>query len=168
MISHRFECTASEGAILVPGSEITALYVQANDAWFDYVRANYESWFTFATAKGRRINLGDIILVSGYMKASSWAVAAVSSGGSLHAISCGVDGPGLAFAKFYIERSTGTHTSFDQRAGPKRSNAECRQAPQHAQFLPPINRTENTRCLRSWRCNEHASSTYRRRHDCCL
>ncbi|EKM58644.1 uncharacterized protein PHACADRAFT_89112 [Phanerochaete carnosa HHB-10118-sp] len=122
-ISYKFECKKREGAILVPGSDVTLSHVQANPRTREYVRLHHSSWHRFAIDQGREISPEDIVLVIGWLKTSEWAVAAVANRGKSHSISFGTEGS-IASAEFGIERSEEAVASVSQRSGPKRQNLD--------------------------------------------
>ncbi|EKM58637.1 uncharacterized protein PHACADRAFT_193765 [Phanerochaete carnosa HHB-10118-sp] len=64
-LSYKFECKSQEGAILVPGSDVTLSHVQANLRFHEYVRMNHASWHAFAVDQGRMIAPEDVVLVIG-------------------------------------------------------------------------------------------------------
>lgn len=122
-LSYKFECKSQEGAILVPGSDITLSHVQASSHFREYVRLHHASWHAFAADQGRTIAPEDIVLVIGWLKTSEWAVAAVANRGKSHAISFGAQGS-IASAEFGIEHSAEAVMSVSQRSGPKRGADE--------------------------------------------
>ncbi|EKM49286.1 uncharacterized protein PHACADRAFT_107073 [Phanerochaete carnosa HHB-10118-sp] len=112
-ISYKFECKKREGAILVPGSNVTLSHVQANPRTREYVRLHHSSWHRFAIDQGCEISPEDIVLVIGWLMTSEWAVAAVANRGKSHSILFGTEGS-IASAEFGIERSEEAVASVSQ------------------------------------------------------
>ncbi|GJE89856.1 Zn(II)2Cys6 transcription factor [Phanerochaete sordida] len=130
-VSYTFECRNQAGAILVPGADVTMSHVQSNARIREYVRLFHAFWHAFAVAQGREIAPEDIVLVTGWLKTSEWALAAISNHGSSHAISFSASG-GVAGAEFGVEHSTSAEMSVTQRSGPKLAAGASADAGMHA------------------------------------
>lgn len=57
-------------------------------------------------------------MISGWLKTSEWAIAALIKSGSTHALSFSATGSSMAHAKFTAEKSVGAEMSAIQRSGP--------------------------------------------------
>lgn len=119
--SYRFTCRSEKGAVLIPGGDITLWHVQRNRSFPEYVRLYHDSWHQFAEAQTRVINAEDIILVTGFLKASEWAVAAIANHGKAHGVSFSAQGVPVAQAEFTLEHDATVEMSVTQRSGPRRS-----------------------------------------------
>ena len=59
------------------GSSATrSLVLQSCAAFRAYMHAHHGAWHAFAAALGHTLDARDIVLVSGWLKAASWALAA--------------------------------------------------------------------------------------------
>ena len=75
-----FETSAREGAILIMPNGSTATNLLNTRLMEEYVRENAERWYEYATDKrGRRVENGDIRIVVGCDKVSSWGIATLAS-----------------------------------------------------------------------------------------
>jgi hypothetical protein len=70
-----FESSASEGAILVLPQGAYAEDLANVSRFRQYLSANAESWYRYINTRGRRARNGDVVLVIGCDKASSWGIA---------------------------------------------------------------------------------------------
>lgn len=125
--AYSFDCKDQKGAIVVPGDYASLRLVRRNDRFFDYVRQHHKSWFEFARSLGLDVKPEDIILVSGWLKTTEWAVAAVLAEGKAHAFSLNVDpGSSIVQARLDIEHSTNHKLSTSHRKGPNKITARRR------------------------------------------
>lgn len=92
--------------------------VRPNRVFEDYIIRHHESWYTLANDRKLHIRREDILLVSGWIKTSAWAVAALVGEGQSHAFSLGAEGLSVAQAHFEVERSAEVEMSVLQRSGP--------------------------------------------------
>ena len=75
-----FETSASEGAILTMPEGAVAYYLQNIPAFRDYVAENVEKWYKFVNGVLRReAKNGDVRLVIGCDKTTSWGMAAFAN-----------------------------------------------------------------------------------------
>ena len=80
--------------------------------------AHHDSWFDFARVLGHDVNADDIVLVSGWVKTSQWALAACTNYGRAHEVTLDATVPSIASAKFEINLCEDVKMSVDQRSGP--------------------------------------------------
>lgn len=90
-----------------------------------YVRDHHEAWFAFAHARGHVVKRRDIVLVSGWIKSSEWALAACTSSARGHkfSITAGLD----AAAKVDLSvHATAEHTlsALQRRRPPVAASAD--------------------------------------------
>lgn len=73
-----FSCNRTQGAVLVIPEDAIRTDAHSLLDYKTYILKNCESWLAFANGPGSGLELGmeDLILVTGYDLASSWAVAA--------------------------------------------------------------------------------------------
>ena len=95
--------------------------VLSNTVFASYMRRHHTSWHAFARQKGIAVRDSDIILVSGWVKTSDWALAAVISYGRLHDISFSAGVSGFASATFRVVSQLNAQASIEQRRGPSRT-----------------------------------------------
>jgi hypothetical protein len=75
-----FETTASEGAILTMPVGAVSHDLENVLAFSDYIAANAYKWYKFAlTVRGRKVKNGQIRLVTGCDKTTSWGMAVLSN-----------------------------------------------------------------------------------------
>ena len=72
--SYKLTCKSEKGAVLVPGDDVTLSHVQRNKHFQEYIRLNHDSWHEFALAQGRIIEAEEILLVTGFLRTSEWAL----------------------------------------------------------------------------------------------
>lgn len=65
-------------------------------------------------------------MISGWLKTSEWAIAALVKSGSTHSLSFSATSSPMAQAKFTVQRSVGSEMSAIQRSGPGASAARAR------------------------------------------
>lgn len=107
--------------MVVPGDYGALRLVPRNDIFFDYVRRHHKSWYELARSLGLALKPEDIILVSGWLKTTEWAVAAILTEGKAHAFSMSVDpGSSIVQARLDIEHSTNRKLSTSHRKGPNK------------------------------------------------
>ena len=124
MQSYKFKLASEAGAVLIPGSDVTLSHVQATPSFRNYVLSYHASWYNFAVSQQRELDAEDIVLVSGCMKTSEWALAAVTGRGQSRTISFGPQGSDPS-AQFGFEQSTDAVVSVTQRSGPKISDPKA-------------------------------------------
>ncbi|KIM40949.1 hypothetical protein M413DRAFT_35814, partial [Hebeloma cylindrosporum] len=75
-----FETSASEGAILTMPVGAVSHDLENAHAFRDYAAANASKWYKFAlTVRGRKVENGQIRLVTGCDKAKSWGMSVLSN-----------------------------------------------------------------------------------------
>lgn len=116
--AYSFKCKSQKGAIVIPGDYGMLHYVLKNDAFLEYITRHHHSWYELARSRKLSVNPEDIVLVSGWLKTSEWAMAALVNEGSSHALSFSADGCSVAQARFGVERSSDVEMSAFQRSGP--------------------------------------------------
>lgn len=118
--AYTFSCHGSRGAIAVLGDFGCQQKVLNNHSFRNYIRDNHSSWCTFAAGKGHVLEDSSIILVSGWVKTSEWALATVNNYGSSHSISFSATAGAYASSKFQFSTSNDVQMSVTQRCGPRR------------------------------------------------
>jgi hypothetical protein len=74
-----FETSASEGAILTIPEGATSINLENDFAFGNYLEANVQKWYEFIyRVRGRNIPNGQIRLVTGCDKTTTWGIATVS------------------------------------------------------------------------------------------
>jgi len=75
-----FETSAKEGAVLTMPQGAVALDLENIPLFREYVAANVEKWYKFVNGvRGREAKNGDVRLVIGCDKTTSWGIAAISN-----------------------------------------------------------------------------------------
>ncbi|KIJ34253.1 hypothetical protein M422DRAFT_263753 [Sphaerobolus stellatus SS14] len=73
-----FECTRSRGAVLLMGEDAVGRDIRNKHRFTRLICENYQEWIAFANdpdTHGAKIDLKDLILVTGYDRTSAWAAA---------------------------------------------------------------------------------------------
>ncbi|GJE89772.1 hypothetical protein PsYK624_058790 [Phanerochaete sordida] len=134
---YRFACESDQGALAVLGSSATrSLVLQSCTAFRAYMHAHHDAWHAFAAALGHTLDADDIVLVSGWLKTSSWALAACTRAGRAHEFAVQAQLADLAGVEFHVEvKEDGAH-SVEQRCGPVREASQSGDGePPHDQCL---------------------------------
>ena len=75
-----FETSASEGAVLTTPKGAISVDLENVPVFREYVAANVAKWYKFVNGvRGREANNGDVRVVIGYDKTTSWGMAAISN-----------------------------------------------------------------------------------------
>ncbi|KAJ3553363.1 hypothetical protein NM688_g3652 [Phlebia brevispora] len=75
-----FECSSHQGAILHLQAPGDMLAVEHNNRFATYMKTNHRSWVNYIEENlGSSVEPTDVVLVSGHVKTSEWAVAAFQS-----------------------------------------------------------------------------------------
>ncbi|EKM58729.1 uncharacterized protein PHACADRAFT_117841 [Phanerochaete carnosa HHB-10118-sp] len=119
--AYKFSCKSDQGALVVLGDHATrSLVLQSCTAFQQYMHQYHDAWHAFATALGHTLDSSEIVLVSGWLKTSSWALAACTSCGRAHEVSIQAQLGSMAGVEFGIEIAEDAALSFEQRSGPTR------------------------------------------------
>ncbi|EKM58722.1 uncharacterized protein PHACADRAFT_117831 [Phanerochaete carnosa HHB-10118-sp] len=116
--SYTFNCHSSRGAIAILGSFGHQEWYESNSEFWDYTAKYHSSWYDFAKGKGLLIPPEAIVLVSGWLKTTEWAVAAVSNYGKAHDFSFTASAGSYASANFDISGGKEVQMSIEKRSGP--------------------------------------------------
>lgn len=114
-LSYAFKCTQEQGALAVPGSPPTSWVVHNCEAFRRYMLEHWLSWFAFAEAADVALDKEDIVLVNGWVKTDSWALAAVHSGGASHALALATQDVPLADISVSVDIAEGVDASPSYR-----------------------------------------------------
>ena len=126
--SYKFSCSKNQGAIVVLGDHGTRSIVRKNKAFEKYMESHQDSWYQFALSLDHDIDRDDLVLVSGWVKTSQWALAACTNYGRAHEVTLDASVAGVASAKFEIKLCQDVEMSVDQRSGPSRRTKLDRQS----------------------------------------
>ncbi|GJE89749.1 hypothetical protein PsYK624_058550 [Phanerochaete sordida] len=118
--SYTFSCNASRGAVAVLGSHGHQEWYLPNSKFLEYIVKHHASWHDFAVEKTHLISSDSLVLVSGWLKASEWALATFSNQSRAHAFSLNADAGSIASARFTASSGTQVHMPIHQRCGPVR------------------------------------------------
>lgn len=119
--TYTFDCKSDQGALVVLGDHATrSLVLQSCTAFQQYMHQHHGAWHAFAAALGHTLDPSEIVLVSGWLKTSSWALAACTSCGRAHEVSIQAPLGSVAGVEFSIQVAENAASSFEQRSGPER------------------------------------------------
>lgn len=104
-LSRKFKTHGRKGAVAVPYDYATSCTVRRNSAFTDYIRRHHYSWYKYATSDGRIIQPEDLVLVSGWVKTSSWSLATWVTERKAEAFSLSADHGSSVHAHVDVERT---------------------------------------------------------------
>ena len=116
--SYTFSCNSSRGAVAVLGSTGHQQWYLPNQSFRKYIWEHHTSWYDFAVAKDHDISPESLVLISGWVKTSEWAIATFSNQGRAHDISLNASAGSYASATFQVSGGTEVQMSIEQRCGP--------------------------------------------------
>ena len=116
--SYKFSCHSSRGAIAVLGDAGHQKWYISNRQFRQYIAKHHASWCDFAEEKGYEVPADAIVLVSGWLKTSEWAIATFSNEGKSHEISFNASAGSYASAAFEVSAAKEVQMSVEQRCGP--------------------------------------------------
>ncbi|EKM58726.1 uncharacterized protein PHACADRAFT_182972 [Phanerochaete carnosa HHB-10118-sp] len=122
--SYTFNCHSSRGAVAILGDFGHQEGHRSNRRFRDYIAKHHSSWYEFAVEQDYLVPPEAIILVSGWLKTTEWAVAAVSNYGKAHDFSFTASAGSYASANFEISGGTDVEMSVEQRSGPVFGNED--------------------------------------------
>ncbi|KIP05411.1 hypothetical protein PHLGIDRAFT_119846 [Phlebiopsis gigantea 11061_1 CR5-6] len=150
-----FTVDRKQGAVAVLNDcGVQEKIMQSCIAFEEYILTHSPSWAEFAQQRGLRLRSQDIVLVSGWIKTTEWALSAYVGDSRSHELSFSIAAGGYASADcaFTVEKSTGT--TMAERQGP-------RPPPSHP-------RADQCMFLRYYKCGYRTSSLIRRRQPALL
>ncbi|CAL1717286.1 unnamed protein product [Somion occarium] len=118
----RYECSSGAGALLALQDPAVSEEVVHNQNFVEYMRRNHASWCEFARRQGFIVDREDIILVRGWVKASSWTAAAFMEKGHALELNLGVNATLSASFGVSVVGSVRTTQSVECRSGHVESN----------------------------------------------
>lgn len=116
--SYMFSCHDNQGTIALLGNFGRQKRFVSNYAFRDYIQRNHSLWCDFAKNKGYLLQPSSIVLISGWLKTSEWALATFSNPGRSHSISFCANAGSYASANFNFSTEENVQMSVDKRAGP--------------------------------------------------
>ena len=109
--------------------------VLENRAFERYIALNHDSWYRFAESLGHAVEPEDIVLVSGWLKTSAWALAVCTNHGRAHEVLFNAQLGSVAGTKFDVKLSQDVEMSVDQRSGPSQKNLQENGKPTRDQCI---------------------------------
>lgn len=126
--SYTFNCNSSRGAVAVLGDTGHQQWYLRNRSFREYIVKYHSSWYDFAVEKDHDISPDSLVLVSGWLKTSEWAIATFSNHGKAHDISLSACAGSYASAAFEISAGTEVQMSVEQRCGPPENSGAASPA----------------------------------------
>ena len=117
------------------GESGTQSHTLRNWRFVQYMRQHHASWHEHAFQKGYAVLPTDIILVSGWVKTSKWALAAFSSQERSHDITFQANVGTFASAQFALSVQGDTLMPIEQRCGPSSASGIAQTTPKKDQCL---------------------------------
>ena len=115
---YSFSSDVKQGAVAVLSAPAIQEKVLPCTTFESYISRHSAAWHNFARSRNISIKPDDIVLVSGWVKTSEWALAAFSNNTSSHKMEFSGDAGGFAALDFCFTVTQDTQSSVDQRAGP--------------------------------------------------
>lgn len=100
-----------------------------------YISQHHDSWYAFAISLDHAIEAEDIVLVSGWLKTSDWALAVCTNHGHAHEVLLEAHPSSTAGVQFEATLSQDVDVSVDQRRGPLRDEPRTDRARPRDQCL---------------------------------
>lgn len=116
--SFAFSCHSHCGAVAVLGGFGHQRWYISNRDFWGYIAKHHDSWYNFAESKDHILAPEAIVLVSGWLKSTEWALASVSNHGQAHDLSFSASAGSYAGASFEMSAGTDIRMSVEQRSGP--------------------------------------------------
>lgn len=110
--------------------------VLKNKIFRQYVYDNHAYWYEFAEKKGLEVEFGDIILVSGFVKTSEWALSVFGKSTKAHEFSVKATVGNFGGADFSVAEDTEFDMPMQRRCGPKRPSAGKTQSADTPDGMP--------------------------------
>lgn len=126
--SYTFSCNSSRGAVTVLGDTGRQQWYLRNRSFRQYIAKHHSSWYDFAVEKDHDVSPESLVLVSGWLKTSEWAIATFANQGKAHDISLNASAGSYASATFQISTGTEVQMSVEQRSGPPKKNGATKGA----------------------------------------
>ncbi|GJE89358.1 fungal specific transcription factor domain-containing protein [Phanerochaete sordida] len=127
--SFAFSCHSHCGAVAVLGGFGHQRWYISNRDFWGYIAKHHDSWYDFAESKGHILAPEAIVLVSGWLKTTEWALASVSNHGQAHDLSFSASAGSYAGASFEVSAGTDIQMSVEQRSGPVLLDADASTLP---------------------------------------
>ena len=126
--SYSFSSHGKRGAVAVLDDGGVQETVVRSTAFQEYIYNHHQSWHAFAKKKGHSVEVEEIVLVSGFVKTSSWAVATYAGQESSHdfSLSVGANGVASASADFSSEEKTNVKVLKRSGPGPSKGSAKAK------------------------------------------
>ncbi|KAF7796003.1 hypothetical protein EIP86_007172 [Pleurotus ostreatoroseus] len=120
-LAYKFDCSTSQGAVLVLTDSAKKTYVLPSKSFTTYMGRYHASWYEFATnpdTYGLMLRPEDIVLVRGTIKTSAWALGAyVDNGNNVRGVSFTAQAGQVAGAAFEWSFSNQISSQFEHRIG---------------------------------------------------
>ncbi|GJE89753.1 hypothetical protein PsYK624_058590 [Phanerochaete sordida] len=133
--SYTFTCKSSHGAVAVLGDSGHQKWYLRNVKFREYIVKHHASWYAFAIEREHDIAPGSLVLVSGWLKTSEWALATFANHGKTHDVSLSASAGSYASAAFTAAAGTEVAMSVEQRCGPQRTRTADGKLPRGKRYL---------------------------------
>ena len=121
----------------------------------EYILDHHPSWYAFATRLGHSLRADDIVLVSGWVKTSKWALFAYADETRSHTLSLSISSGGMASAHTNLSMSQNVAIPKATKCGPKTSAFErLRRSSSSSTRSSPASTPARNQCifLRYYKC----------------
>lgn len=136
-MSYTFTCNGKQGATVVLGSPGKQELVLRNQAFRKYVYDNHAYWYDFAIMKKHEVEPSDIILVSGFIKTSEWALNIFGKSSKAHEFSLSATVGDFVSADFALSADAEFDMAPVKRAGPPKRATEASVDGKATATMPP-------------------------------
>lgn len=115
---YSFSSKGKRGAVAILKDGGVEQRVSRSTAFQQYIYTHHMAWHAFARRRGVHIGVQDIVLVSGFIKTTEWALAAYDNQEAAHEFSLSINASSVFSAESSFSLEEKTHTGLRHRVGP--------------------------------------------------
>ena len=121
--SYTFSCNSSRGAVAVLGASGHQRWYLRNRSFRQYTATHHAAWCAFAAARDHDVAPDALVLVSGWLKTSEWALATFANYGRAQDVALKACAGSYASATFEVSAGTEVQMSVEQRSGSSKDSS---------------------------------------------
>lgn len=121
-MSYSFTWNGKRGATAILGHPGKQEMYLKNLLFREYVFVHHAAWYKFAREQGYDVEPIDIVLVSGWVKTSEWALSAFEKTSGSHELSFSASAGQFSSATFKLTKTTDVEAPMFKRSGPPASS----------------------------------------------
>ena len=116
---YSFSSKGKRGAVAILTDGGVEQKVSRSAAFQQYIYTHHMAWHAFARRRGVHVKVQDIVLVSGFIKTTEWALAAYDNQEAAHDFSLSINASSIFSAESSFSHEEKTHVGLRHRAGPR-------------------------------------------------